>query len=262
MQLLPRLPLVLLLLALLSPGRRSPSRSDGSIVRGEVQLLATVISTAPTQPLLLPLPQQLRQLLLAVLLQEVAQVCVARAACCCDELLGCPACLLEPTQGECWCRRTAHHYAPLLASLLSLALLLLLPLLQAWLRLLVLQAILPGLAQELPSLLRYRLQGLVLLQLRLKLHAVLGSRRVQAQHRCCLPLVLLLHVILQHPRLLVLRQNLAVPVVCLLLLLLLVERLCVADVACRMTWQQDTPPGEVCMAGFSAAGRVYWCESC
>jgi hypothetical protein len=92
----PRLPLLLLLLA---PGRRSPGRTAGSIIRREVHLLPAVVVW--TQPPLRPLPrQQLRLLLLAVLLQEVAQVCVARAACCGDELLRCPACLLEPPQGE------------------------------------------------------------------------------------------------------------------------------------------------------------------
>jgi hypothetical protein len=80
------------------------------------------------------------------------------------------------------------------------------------------------------------LHGLVLLLLRLELPTLLASGWVQAQHRCRLPL--LLHTILQHACLLVLRQHPAVPVVSLLLLL--VELLGVADVACKTTWQQDT----------------------
>lgn len=103
---------------LLAPGWRCPWQLQHSVIRGQVHLVPTAAATqlhfipltaaacttittttSITTPLLL-LPRELPDLVLPVLLQEVAQVGVAGATCCNDELLCGPASLLEAPQGQ------------------------------------------------------------------------------------------------------------------------------------------------------------------
>jgi hypothetical protein len=198
--------LMLTLRALLSPGWRCPCCSRGSVIRGEIHLLATINPITIQALLLPPLAHELLLLLLAMLLQKMPEVRVVHATCCCDKLLCCPTSLLEPPHGEHGSRCTAMHG--------SLALLLLL--LHALQRLVLLQLLLQ---LQVGCLTLYR--PLHVVSLKLFLHAL---------HL----LLLALHAILQHLRLLMLRKRPALPVESLLLLVG-----GEADVACNVRHTHD-----------------------
>jgi hypothetical protein len=195
------------LLLLLAPCRRCACHPHHCIIRCEVHFLPTVPLLTPA---LLPL---LLLLLLAVLLQEVSQVCVVGTPCCSNELLCCPACLLKSPESKEGCRGAAMHLlgTPTILCLLLLLLLLLLGL--------------------------HALEGRVLLQLRLQLHVgcaclhwPLLKLLLHVPH---LLLLLLVCAVLQHLRLLVLREEPALLAERLLLLLpLLLHPEGCADIAC------------------------------